>query len=139
MRDELTAYHELSAYTLAHGGAEFVHQHVVDAWAAQHATATTKPIQVFFALMGLYLHVDHGWTGRAVQLAHMRLARRIEPWPVGPLPDGRGAMTARDVLEAPPGPARDAAISRWASDVWDAWAASRDSVDALLRRRGILG
>lgn len=138
MSSEQDDYHELCAYTLVHGDAAFVHQHVVDAWAAQHATPTSKPIGVFFALMGLYLHVERGWTGRAVQLAHMRLAQRLEPWPVGPLPTERGDITATDVLAAPPGPARDAAITQWAASVWATFSGNRDGIEALLRRRGIL-
>ena len=116
-----------------------MHQHVVDAWAAQYATADSKPIGVFFALMGLYLHLEHGFTGRAVQLAHMKLAQRPEPWPVGPLPVKRGDTTAAHVLAVPPGPERDAAISRWAASVWAPYTPQRGAVDALLRRRGILG
>jgi hypothetical protein len=135
---ELAAYHVVCAYTLTHGDAAFVHQLVVDAWAAQHANAASKPIGVFFAVLGLYLHVEHGFTGRAVQKAHMKLAQRPEPWPVGPLPTTRGAVTATDVLAAPPGPIRDAAISRWAASVWATYVHQRDTIDALLRRRGVL-
>ena len=131
-------YHELCAYTLTRGDAAFVHQHVVDAWAAQQATTRSKPVGVFFALLGLYLHVEHGWTGKAVQRLHMQLAKRPEPWPVGPLPDSRGTMSATDVMAVPPGPARDAEISRWAASVWEAFVDSRSTIQALLRRRGVL-
>ncbi len=48
-------YHELSFYTLAHTGKTFIHQHIVDAYAAQAADAKTKSITIFFALAGLYL------------------------------------------------------------------------------------
>lgn len=61
---EEQTYHELSAYTLTHGDATFIHQHVVDAWAAQNAHADSKPIGVFFALVGLYLHIEQEFTGR---------------------------------------------------------------------------
>src|SRR6476469_1456072 len=97
------AYDELAGYSLTRGGPEFIHQHVVDAFAAQHATATTKPIAVAFALIGLYLHVERGFTGRQVQRAHMMLARRSRSWPVYKLPETRGQMTAADVLAAPAG------------------------------------
>jgi hypothetical protein len=137
MSAEEDAYHELSAYTLTRGDATFIHQHVVDAWAAQHAHAGSKPIGVFFALVGLYLHVERGRTGREVQRAHMALAKKPEAWPVGALPPTRGEMTAVDVLAAPAGAARDAAISRWAASVWAAYTASRASVEAVLSRRGI--
>src|SRR4029079_9142963 len=94
--DDVRAYHELSAYTLAHGGAAFIHQHVVDAFAAQHADDRSqpisvtvalvddedrrKPIGVTFALVGLFLHVELRWTGRQVQRAHVQLARQKRPW-----------------------------------------------------------
>src|SRR5688500_4296697 len=51
-------YEELCCYTLAHGHAAFIHQHVVDAQAAQAAGEHTKPIAITFALAGLYLHVE---------------------------------------------------------------------------------
>lgn len=137
MTPEEAAYHELCAYTLTLGDAAFLHQVVVDAWAAQRAGPVTKPIALCFALVGLHLHVDRGWTGRRVQRAHMTLARRPEPWPAFPLPEGRGTMTTPDVLAAPPGAARDTAISRWAASVWGAFAGSRATVEALLARHGI--
>ena len=135
---EEQAYHEISAYTLARGDADFIHQHVVDAWAAQHANVASKPIGVFFALVGLYLHVERGFTGREVQRVHMELATRPEAWPLGPLPVLRGATTAFDVLAAPEGPERDAMIHGWARDVWNAYAQSREQVVELLTRRGIV-
>lgn len=138
LMDELAAYHEVCAYTLTRGDATFIHQHVVDAWAAQRADAGSKPIGVFFALVGLYLHVERGFTGREVQRAHMALAKRPEAWPVGILPAERGSITAIEVLAAPEGAARDAMISQWAASVWTACAGSRASVEALLRRRGII-
>jgi len=136
-RSEEQAYHEVSAYTLTRGDPEFIHQHVVDAWAAQHARPDRKPIGVFFALAGLYLHVERGYTGRAVQRAHFELARHPEPWPVGPLPATRGAITALDVVAAPEGAERDAMIHAWAQAVWEAFAECRGPVVELLRRRGI--
>jgi uncharacterized protein DUF5946 len=138
MSPEEQAYHEISAYTLTHSGNTFIHQHVVDAWAAQHANAASKPIGVFFALVGLYLHVERGFTGREVQRVHMKLAADPEPWPVGPLPVLRGPTTARDVVAAPEGDARDAMIHGWARDVWNAYAQSREQVVELLTRRGII-
>jgi hypothetical protein len=137
MSTEEDAYHEVCAYTLTKGDPTFIHQHVVDAWAAQHASAESKPIGVFFALVGLYLHLERGFTGRQVQRAHMELAKRMEPWPVGTLPAARGAITALDVLAAPGGDARDARIDEWCEAVWAEYADSRERVVELLRRRGI--
>ena len=133
---EQLAINELSAYTLTHGDASFIHQHVVDAFAAQHATPTSKPIGVAFALVGLYLHLERGYTGRAVQRAHMRLARKRKQWPIFDPPARPGGLTAVDVMRSPAGPERDQAIEDWCATVWEAWHASHDRVAALLRELG---
>jgi hypothetical protein len=134
---ERRAYEALQCYTLGHGGAEFIHQHVVDAWAAQHAARSDKPIRLAFALIGLYLHLERGLTGREVQQAHMRLAHRRQPWPTFPLPSGRGSMAATEVMAAPPGEERDRAIDAWCASVWAAYQGSRQAVVDLLDRHGI--
>jgi hypothetical protein len=46
-------YDELSHYTLTHPDPEFIHQYVVDAFAAQHAHPRTKAIALTFALVAL--------------------------------------------------------------------------------------
>src|SRR6185436_12792978 len=120
-------FHELCFYTLAHGHPSFIHQHVVDAYAAQTADESTKPLKVAFALFGLCLHVEHRYTGRQVQQAHMRLARRRRDWPRFPLPAETGSVTVRDVLAAEPGPSRDRAIDAWAASVWAGWKDSHAS------------
>lgn len=131
----MTPYDELSAWSLGLGDATFLHQHVVDAHTAQVADADTKPIALVMALVGLYLHVDHRWTGKSVQMAHMRLARAKREWPAFVLPFGRGAMTESDVLAAAD---REAALDAWAAEVWAAYAEpNRATVDALLREGGI--
>ena len=116
------AYHELSYYTLTHPDAlRFIHQHAVDAQAAQTADATTKPITVVFALVGLHLLLEQGYTGREVQQAHVALTRYKDKFPHVELPEKRGTMTVDDVLQYPPGPQRDAAITDWCTRVWNAF------------------
>jgi hypothetical protein len=44
MSSEAEVYDELRCYTLGLHDLEFIHQHVVDAWSAQHADADTRPI-----------------------------------------------------------------------------------------------
>ena len=132
------AYHELSAYTLTHGDPAFLHQHVVDAFAAQSANAESKRIGVAFALFGLCLHVEFGFTGREVQLAHMALARARREWPAYSLPASRGAMTPLEVMATPEGPMRDAAIHEWCRTVWEAVSTCRAEVLRDLRIHGIL-
>jgi Family of unknown function (DUF5946) len=116
----------MSAYTLMHGGAEFIHQHLVDAWAAQQAAPSKSNIALAFSLIGLYLAVEKGFTGRQVQLAHMQLGKtkRIWPWFDPPLEEPR--FTILDVARAKAGPDRDAAIKEWAAAVWDTWTHAHD-------------
>lgn len=138
MSAEEDAYHELSAYTLTHGDPRFIHQHVVDAWAAQTATSSDKPIRPVFALVGLYLHLERGKTGREAQLAHMQMGERKREWPAIALPPDRGAITAIDVMKAAPGPDRDQAIERWCESVWNAFRGNRATIVALLSEYRIL-
>ena len=132
MISERDAYNELCAYTLTHGDPSFIHQHVVDAFAAQQATPDSKPIGVTFALAGLYLHVEKGFSGRAVQRAHMQMARQKREWPRFALPESRGDITAADVIAKAAGPERDRAIHDWCVTVWQAFAANRQMVIELL-------
>lgn len=130
---EQAEYFELCYYTLAHADPSFIHQHVVDAFAAQHADEETKPISLAFALIGLYLHLEKGYSGREVQRAHMRLARRRKKWPMFPLPENRGGLTVFEVMVAPPGPERDAMVEKWCLSVWQAYVDSHGNVVALVK------
>jgi hypothetical protein len=134
---EQDAYNELQCYTLAHRDPAFIHQHVVDAFTAQHANEETKPIALTFALVGLCLHVEKRLSGRDVQRAHMALARHRRGWPVFALPRDRGSLTATQVVSAPAGPERDEAIRAWCASVWDAFRNSHGAVVELLRKHGI--
>jgi hypothetical protein len=132
------AYNELCGYTLTHFGPAFVHQHVVDAFAAQNADERTKPITLTFALVGLYLHVEKNYSGKQVQKVHMQLAKRKREWPPVALPRNRGVMTAADVVAAPAGPDRDAAIDAWCASVWEAFRGSHTAVADLLHQHGVV-
>ena len=77
-------YGQLRAYDIERARVDFRHQVAVDANAAQHPGPPARPITLWFALVGLHLAVDHGTTGRQVQQAHMRLARRRRDWPALP-------------------------------------------------------
>jgi hypothetical protein len=104
-----------------HGDGEFIHQHVVDAYAAQHLGKDTKPIALAAALIGLFLFVERGHTGRSVQLAHMQLGNKMKAWPLFEAPEKHAAVTVLEVLNAPPGPERDEKIKQWARSVWEMW------------------
>jgi hypothetical protein len=131
------SYDELSAYTLSRPDAVFTHQYVVDTWAVRSAALDERPIRIVQALVGLYLHVEHGATGREVQRVHKLLADRRPTWPVLDLPDQRGSVTVDDVLREPPGPARDHAIEEWAASTWSACRSLAPEIEAFLARHGI--
>jgi hypothetical protein len=129
--DEL--YNELAYYTLSHPDSSFLHQHAVDAYAAQYADEGTKTIQIVFGLVGLYLYLEKGFSGRMVQKAHMQLAKRRRNWERPALPASRGAIRIVDVLAAAPGEPRDLVIREWCRSVWDAWRAERDQIVSLVQ------
>jgi len=135
---ERASYGELCCYSLSRGDAAFVHQYVVDAFAAQTADSETKPIKLAFALIGLYLHLEKGFSGREVQRAHQLLARKKRSWPAFRLPKERGGLRAKDVMAVEPGPERDAAIDQWCESVWNAYQTSHEIVKALIPNAEIL-
>jgi hypothetical protein len=136
---EQRTFEELIAWTLGLRDAGFIHQHVVDAWAAQHATEKSTPISVAFALIGLYLHLEQGFTGREVQRAHMRLAQPYgrgpgrKEWPRFKFPKERGRITAIDVVSAPE-KERPRTIDRWCQSVFEAWKDSHAAVIECVNR-----
>ncbi len=136
MTSNSAAYNELCCYTLTHGGADFIHQHVVDAFAAQDATPHDRPIRITFAIVGLYLHVERNFSGRDVQLAHLKLGRNKQRWPAFEFPEDRGRIDALTVLAAPDSE-RDAMIHDWTRSVWQAFAGQRDKIEQLLAAHGI--
>ena len=131
-----STFDELYVYAMGRPG--FPLQHVVDAFAAQTADQHTKPIKIVFGLVGLLLRVEKGYAGRAVQLVHMKLARRRRQWPSISLPLDRGALTVTDVLGARAGTERDAAIDKWCACVWEAYALSHQIIANLLKEHNII-
>lgn len=119
-----TAYDELYAYTMERP--RFILQHVVDAHRAQ-------PMALFFALAGLLLHVERGFSGHEVQRVHMLLAKHPRQYPRITLPEHRGLIGPADVLAVAAGDERDAAIERWCQSVWEAFGESRGTIAAFLQ------
>ena len=133
LQSDQEAFNELSYYTLSHADPAFIHQYIVDAYAAQHADEKSKPIKIAFALIGLYLHIEKHYSGKEVQKAHMRLAKKKKQWPLFDLPAHRGNIGVTDVLRAKPGPQRDRAIKEWSASVWEAWSESHAKVADLVQ------
>ena len=134
MITDADAYNGLCCYTLTLGDAAFIHQHVVDTFAAQNADEQTKPIKLAFALIGLYLHIEKQFSGREVQRAHQFLGQKKRSWPSFSLPRDRGSITARDVMRLPEGAERDQAIHDWCALVWNACRDSHQPVKELLQK-----
>jgi hypothetical protein len=130
----LGLYQELSVHTLSDRDPTFPHQLAVDAYAAQHAGPDVKPITTAFALIGLYLVCERGFTGRQAQRAHMFLGRRRQEWPRLDPPADRGAITVADVLATGAG-GRNEALRRWATSVWAAWRDQHERIAVLVRER----
>lgn len=131
--DHRESYEALSFYTLSHiDQAYFIHQLVVDAYTAQCASESTKPIALTFALAGLYLVTEKNYSGRAVQRTHMLMAKHKKPWPRFVLPPSRGGISVADVMAEPAGPQRDAMIKKWCGEVWSAYASQKEKLIALL-------
>jgi len=125
---------ELSYYTLAHGDPAFIHQHVVDAYGAQHIRPSRSTIGPAFALAGLYFAVQRSFTGRQVQKMHMLMARASKQWPRFDPPDQVGPLTVGDVVAVEAGPQRDEVIMRWCASVWAAWSAEHARVREMVER-----
>jgi Family of unknown function (DUF5946) len=121
-------YNELVFYTLAHKGSNFIHQHVVDAFAAQTADATTKPIKIVYGLAGLYLLLENKYTGKEVQQAHVQMSKGLKTFPVINLPENRGSISIKNVLDAEPGTERDDMIYEWCKCVWEAYRSEQKKI-----------
>jgi hypothetical protein len=133
MESQQDLYNQLACYTLTLGDKTFIHQHVVDTFAAQNADEHTKPITITFALAGLYLYLEKDYTGRQVQLAHIKMAERRKKWPAFELPEQRGDITITDVLKVPPGQQRDKMIRKWCESVWESYKQIHNEIAALVQ------
>jgi hypothetical protein len=77
---------------------------------------------VVFGLIGLYLALEKGYTGKQVQLAHMRIAGTRKVWPHQVPPGQQADLTVMDVLQAGTDEEKDAMIRKWMAAVWVSWA-----------------
>jgi hypothetical protein len=126
-------YDALSFYTLSHPDADyFIHQHFVDAYAAQNADEDTKPISIIFSLVGLYLLIEKGYTGKQVQLFHMHMAEQKKPWPEIILPQYRGDITIKDVITKSAGEERDQMIKEWCFSILKAYKDVHGTIERMV-------
>jgi len=127
---------EVAAYQLGHlTTLGRVHQLMVDAYGAQHAGASASRKGVAFALIGLRLSLEQGWSGDEIRDAHRYLAAASKPWPEFAPPSHGAWMTVADVAKATSPEAHARSVHGWAASVWAAWGPARDVVVALIERR----
>lgn len=128
-------FNHLLFYTLSHPDPEFfIHQYAVDAFAAQTAGENTKNITLVYALAGLYLAVEKGYTGKEVQKAHLIFSKDKSNMPRIILPESRGEIIIKNVLDTEPGIARDEMILRWCASVWKAFQSNHEAIVYFCRR-----
>ena len=106
------------------------HQLSVDAYAAQHAGDRVPPIATAFALIGLHLTLDEGWTGTAVRAAHQHLAQRFHEWLAFLPPSDPASLTIASVAASQTPREHAERVQAWARSVWEAWAADHGRVRA---------
>jgi hypothetical protein len=132
-KSEQEMFHNLCYYTVAHHDPSFIHQHAVDAFAAQNADKNTKPITLTFALIGLYLLIEKNFSGKEVQKAHIKLGKNQKQWPKFNLPKYRGNIRVSNVLTTLEGSKRDEAIIKWCESVWEAYNKCHEKVADLVK------
>jgi hypothetical protein len=125
--------YELSYYTLSLHDEYFIHQLVVDTYAAQHADEHAKPIRTAFALIGLYLVCEKGYTGKQVQDAHKKLADQSKIWPIFSIPQKKARLTVADVL-ARSDEEKVSAIQEWCQSVWEIWKDEIQAIEELVNK-----
>ena len=125
--------HKLSYYTLDLRDPEFIHQLIVDTYMAQHFGQKVKPIGITFALVGLYLVNEKGYTGKMVQDVHVQLANvnKSKNWPYFPQPTKKASLNVKTVLESPD---KNRAIRDWSESVWEIWKDQKGQIAGLLQQ-----
>jgi len=111
-----------------------LHQLTVDAYAAQHAGPQAPAIGVAFALIGLLLALDEGWTGGAVRAAHQHLAADHLDLPQFTPPSVPAPLTIAHVAGSRGPQAHARRVHKWAASVWHAWSTEHARVLELADR-----
>lgn len=132
-RNASSACWERYTLVLAHEAEQIVrlgrlHQLTVDTYTAQHPGANVPAIAVPFALIGLHLALEEGWSGTAVRAAHGWLAQRRGAWPTFAPPSAFGPLNADRVAEAVKPEVHARLVEAWANGTWAAWRAEHDRV-----------
>ena len=125
--------YQLTYYTLSLQDSYFIHQLIVDAYAASHTVLQKKPITTAFGLAGLYLVNERGFTGKEVQKAHMAMAKKSKNWPQFSPPAEKPGLTVRDVVETLDAE-KPAMIKKWSKSVWETWKPEQEKVAVMVKK-----
>ncbi|HSK95230.1 MAG TPA: DUF5946 family protein [Euzebyales bacterium] len=117
--------HEQAALSLVRD----YHQLTVDAYAAQHPAGNRMGL--VYGLVGLHLTLDRDIAGVDVRTMHQRMTDTVVHWPDLVPPATRGAVTVADVALASGVDAHADLVTRWAQDVWRAWADAHRAIATL--------
>jgi hypothetical protein len=92
---------------------------------------------VCFALNGLYLVLERGWSGIRARGAHGHLARTVarEDWPSFEPPTVGGPLTVLDVALSADPAAQAVAVEAWGRSVWASWSHVHDVVRGMTDRQ----
>jgi hypothetical protein len=131
--DCLALFHTLSGIHFDEADPAFIHQVAVDCYGAQHAGGQAKPIAAVFSLVGLCLHLEHGFTGKQVQSAHTALARAGKNWPLLPVPAAPYPVKVDSVVGCTTPSERTVQLKIWAQATWDAWRSEQMWVRSIIR------
>lgn len=114
-------------------------QLTADAYAAQHAGGDAPLMRTGYALAGLWLSIEHGFSGEDVRSIHRRMGRPTAAWPMfeAPVPP-QPWLTVVDVAEAgvrvPSDRGHAMAVDAWAESVWETWQRVRPGTDDAVER-----
>ncbi len=125
-------FDELSAFTLSLRDKDFINQVAIDIYTAQHIGPKVKPIGTVFALIGLYLVFERGYSGRQVQLAHMTLSKTRRQWPHFDPPAKKSTVTVGDVVMDLTQQNHREKIYAWGKAVWELWRGERENIERLI-------
>ncbi len=126
-------YDQLADYTLSLRDEYFIHQLIVDTFAAQTFDKNTIPVKITFALVGLYLVNEKGFTGKQVQNVHIALSRKSKKWLTFPKPKEETTINIEDVLRVPDSQKQEM-IKKWSQSVWEIWKGEKEIIAALLKQ-----
>ncbi len=132
-------HHEILGFAHEHPVMLRYHQLTVDTYGAQHAGGPAPQIRVVYGLAGLWLSIEHDFSGEDVRAVHRRMGRPTADWPsFDPPAPPQHWLTVADVAEAGAHARSEAgharAIAQWSESVWETWCEVVPGTDDAIER-----